>query len=111
MLRGGSRPYPIDPVRRARCMAVLEQKAMTITELAHYIGADRSNISKVILGRMMSPTYEARIAEALGVPRERLFPPRRGSDIERLRQLEERERAEKTRRRAERLSAEQGGAS
>lgn len=111
MLTGGSRPYPIDPVRRARCMAVLEQKAMTITELARLIGADQSNINKVILGRMISPAYEARIAEVLGVPQERLFPPRRRSDIERLRRLEESQRAKKRERLMARLAAETGGAS
>lgn len=111
MLIGGSRPYPIDPVRRARCMAVLEQRVMTITELGQKTGIARESVSRVISGRMMSPTYEARIAEVLGVPRERLFPPRRGSDIERLRQLEETERAKKMRRLAERRSAEQRDAS
>lgn len=111
MLTGGSRPYPIDPVRRARCMAVLEAMAMNITELGRKTGIARESVSRVISGRMISPAYEARIAEVLGVPQERLFPPRRRSDIERLRRLEESQRAKKRERLMARLAAETGGAS
>ena len=88
----GSRPFPLDPARRDRCMAALRERNMTVTELAEDAGIARESVSRVLHGRILSDSYEERIAAVLGESRERLFPRRTAAEIMRLREQEAKRR-------------------
>lgn len=85
----GCRPYPIDKDRQNRCMSVLNDAGMTITELAEYIGMDRGNLSKIISGRELTESGETRIARFLGYQRTDLFPLRTNQQIADMRVAEQ----------------------
>lgn len=85
----GCRPYPIDKDRQNRCMSVLNDAGMTITELAEYIGMDRGNLSKIISGRELTESGETRIARFLGYQRTDLFPLRTNQQIADMRVTEQ----------------------
>lgn len=85
----GFRPYPIDKDRQNRCMSVLNDAGMTITELAEYIGMDRGNLSKIISGRELTESGETRIARFLGYQRTDLFPLRTNQQIADMRVAEQ----------------------
>lgn len=91
----GSRPFPLDTERKARCLSVLRELCITSTELAKLLGVDRAYISALISGRELSVKNEARVAQYLGVPVDYLFPQRSPAELAVLR---ERENAEKERR-------------
>lgn len=73
-------------------MAALAARGMTVTELAEDAGIARESVSRVLYGRILSDSYEERIAAALGESRERLFPRRTAAEIARLREQEARKR-------------------
>jgi plasmid maintenance system antidote protein VapI len=100
-----TRPYPLDKERHERCMAILAQYGMTVTELALHMGTQKSYISELMAGRRLSVKNENRIALFFGVPREVLFPTRSMEDLTAMRIAEtaEKERAEKAK--AERMEA------
>lgn len=85
----GCRPYPIDKDRQNRCMSVLNDAGMTITELAEYIGMDRGNLSKIISGRELTESGETKIARFLGYQRTDLFPLRTNQQIADMRVAEQ----------------------
>ena len=85
----GCRPYPIDKDRQNRCMSVLNDAGMTITELAEYSGMDRGNLSKIISGRELTESGETRIARFLGYQRTDLFPLRTNQQIADMRVAEQ----------------------
>ena len=85
----GCRPFPIDKDRQNRCMSVLNDAGMTITELAEYIGMDRGNLSKIISGRELTESGETRIARFLGYQRTDLFPLRTNQQIADMRVAEQ----------------------
>lgn len=85
----GCRPYPIDKDRQNRCMSVLNDAGMTITELAEYIGMDRGNLSKIISGRELTESGETRIARFLDYQRTDLFPLRTNQQIADMRVAEQ----------------------
>lgn len=85
----GCRPYPIDKDLQNRCMSVLNDVGMTITELAEYIGMDRGNLSKIISGRELTESGETRIARFLGYQRTDLFPLRTNQQIADMRVAEQ----------------------
>ena len=91
----GSRPFPLDTERKARCLSVLRELGITSTELASVLDVGQSYISGLISGRELSVKNETRIAQYLGVPVDYLFPQRSPAELAVLR---ERENAEKDRR-------------
>lgn len=99
----GCRPFPIDYERKERCLDVLEQLNMTITELALHLNIKKSNLSNVISGRELSPTMETRIATFLNTPREFLFPPRTAQEIANMRKAEAEQKACAEKMKAERM--------
>lgn len=99
----GCRPFPIDYERKERCLDVLEQLNMTITELALHLNIKKSNLSNVISGRELSPTMETRIATFLNTPREFLFPPRTAQEIANMRKIEAEKKARAEEMKAERM--------
>lgn len=99
----GCRPFPIDTERKERCLDVLSQYKMTITELAIHLGVSKVLISNVISGRRLSPTMETRIATFLNTPREFLFPPRTAQEIANMRKIEAEKKARAEKMKAERM--------
>ena len=81
----GCRPYPIDKDRQNRCMSVLNDAGMTISELADCIGMKRPNVSNIISGRELTESGETRIARFLGYQRTDLFPLRTNQQIHEMR--------------------------
>ena len=63
----GCRPFPIDKDRQNRCMSVLNDVGMTITELAEHMGVTKAYCSDVISGRRLSESGETRIAMFLAI--------------------------------------------
>lgn len=99
----GSRPYPIDKERQQRCLTILDQLNMTITELAQFMGFSKQYTASLISGRELSVRNEARIAGFLGVPVEFLFPLRTPQEIAALREQEAREKEQAQVKKAQRL--------
>ncbi len=85
----GCRPYPIDKDRQNRCMSVLNDAGMTITELAEHIGVSKVYCSNVISGRELTESGETRIARFLGYQRTDLFPLRTNQQIADMRVAEQ----------------------
>ena len=85
----GCRPYPIDKDRQNRCMSVLNDAGMTISELADCIGMKRPNVSNIISGRELTESGETRIARFLGYQRTDLFPLRTNQQIADMRVAEQ----------------------
>lgn len=85
----GCRPYPIDKDRQNRCMSVLNDAGMTITELAEHIGIAKTYCSEVISGRRLTESGETRIARFLGYQRTDLFPLRTNQQIADMRVAEQ----------------------
>ena len=85
----GCRPYPIDKDRQNRCMSVLNDAGMTITELAGHIGVSKVYCSNVISGRELTESGETRIARFLGYQRTDLFPLRTNQQIADMRVAEQ----------------------
>ena len=85
----GCRPYPIDKDRQNRCMSVLNDAGMTITELAEHIGTSKQYVSDIILGRRLTESGETRIARFLGYQRTDLFPLRTNQQIADMRVAEQ----------------------
>lgn len=54
------------------------RKGITQAEIARRLGVSGATVSLVVSGRMRSRRVEQEIAEALGLPREILWPDRRG---------------------------------
>jgi len=88
----GRRPFPVDQQRKSRVMVELAKRGMSITDLADEVGIDRGNLSKIICGRDLSESNEARIAAFLRMPVEYLFPPRSASEIAAMREAEARKK-------------------
>ena len=99
----GCKPFPIDRERQIRCKTVLAQLDMTITELSQFMGWQKGYVSKLISGRELSSTNEARVASFLGVSVEFLFPQRTPHEIEALREQEAREKELAEAKKAQRL--------
>jgi len=53
------------------------RKGITQAEIARRLGVSSATVSLVVSGRMRSRRVEQTIAEALGLPREILWPDRR----------------------------------
>ena len=85
----GCRPYPIDKDRQNRCMSVLNDAGMTISELADCIGMKRPNVSNIISGRELTESGETKIARFLGYQRTDLFPLRTNQQIADMRVAEQ----------------------
>lgn len=85
----GCRPYPIDKDRQNRCMSVLNDAGMTITELAGHMGVTKAYCSDVISGRRLTESGETRIARFLGYQRTDLFPLRTNQQIADMRVAEQ----------------------
>lgn len=85
----GCRPYPIDKDRQNRCMSVLNDVGMTITELAEHMGVTKAYCSDVISGRRLTESGETRIARFLGYQRTDLFPLRTNQQIADMRVAEQ----------------------
>ena len=103
----GKRPFPIDNDRKERCLKVLEDNCMTITELAIHLGVSKSHISEVISGRRLSDAYEKNIASFFGLPREALFPVRTNYQINELRIAEEEAKKIAEEKKAKRMALRQ----
>ena len=84
----GSRPFTLDSDRQKRCLAVLENLEMTITELAFHLGHSKVYVGEIISGRRLTDRGETEIANFLGVPRFSIFPPRTAEQIYNMRQEE-----------------------
>lgn len=85
----GCRPYPIDKDRQNRCMSVLNDAGMTITELADCLGTSKQYVSDIILGRRLTESGETKIARFLGYQRTDLFPLRTNQQIADMRVAEQ----------------------
>lgn len=85
----GCRPFPIDKDRQNRCMSVLNDAGMTISELADCIGMKRPNVSNIISGRELTESGETKIARFLGYQRTDLFPLRTNQQIADMRVAEQ----------------------
>lgn len=99
----GCRPYPIDKDRQNRCMSVLNDAGMTITELAEYIGVSKVYCSNVISGRELTESGETKIARFLGYQRTELFPLRTNQQIYEMRIAEAQHKQAVAEKKAERL--------
>lgn len=99
----GCRPYPIDKDRQNRCMSVLNDAGMTITELADCIGMKRPNVSNIISGRELTESGETKIARFLGYQRTELFPLRTNQQIYEMRLAEAQHKQAVAEKKAERL--------
>lgn len=99
----GCSPFPIDKERQCRCQTVLSQLNMSVTELAQFMGWQKSYMSRLISGRELSVANEARVATFLGVPAEFLFPQRTPQEIAALREQEAREKELAEAKKAKRL--------
>lgn len=99
----GCRPYPIDKDRQNRCMSVLNDAGMTITELAEYIGVSKAYCSNVISGRELTESGETKIAMFLGYQRTELFPLRTNQQIYEMRLAEAQHKQAVAEKKAERL--------
>ena len=99
----GQRPFPLDKERKERCLSILNNYAMTITELASHIGVHKMLISNVISGKQPSPTNEARIAQFFGVPQNYLFPERTPLEIAAMRKAEAEQKARAEKMKADRM--------
>ena len=99
----GCRPYPIDKDRQNRCMSVLNDAGMTITELAGHIGVSKVYCSNVISGRELTESGETRIARFLGYQRTDLFPLRTNQQIYEMRIAEAQHKQAVAEKKAERL--------
>ena len=84
----GCRPYPIDKDRQNRCMSVLNDAGMTITELADCLRTSKQYVSDIILGRRLTESGETKIARFLGYQRTELFPLRTNQQIYEMRLAE-----------------------
>ena len=63
--------------------AGLEKRGMRISVLARHLNLDISTVSHVLKGRQRSRRVEMAIAEALGLPLEKVFPNRyKGTDAD-----------------------------
>ncbi len=71
------RPFPKDPDRKARVMAVVWDRGLSVSDLANSMDVDQSTLSKVIWGVRRSPVMETRIAAYFGMTRDELFPRKR----------------------------------
>ncbi|MGP1587282.1 MAG: helix-turn-helix domain-containing protein [Treponemataceae bacterium] len=71
----------VDKKRKNRAMAILASKGMTITSLSYRIGVSRPYISDVINGKKPYRSAEEKIAKAVRVPVEYLFPKKSLSEI------------------------------
>ena len=91
----GCRPFPFDIERKERCQEILSTYGMTMAELAFHVGIKKSNLSKIISGRDLSPSNEQRIATFLNIPREYLFPERTPLEIAAMRKAEAEQKQKK----------------
>ena len=99
----GCRPYPIDKDRQNRCMSVLNDAGMTVTELAEYMGVQKSYVSEIISGRRLTESGETKIARFLGYQRTELFPLRTNQQIYEMRLAEAQHKQAVAEKKAERL--------
>lgn len=99
----GCRPYPIDKDRQNRCMSVLNDAGMTITELADCLGTSKQYVSDIILGRRLTESGETKIARFLGYQRTELFPLRTNQQIYEMRLAEAQHKQAVAEKKAERL--------
>lgn len=99
----GCRPYPIDKDRQNRCMSVLNDAGMTITELADCLGTSKQYVSDIILGRRLTESGETKIARFLGYQRTELFPLRTNQQIYEMRIAEAQHKQAVAEKKAERL--------
>lgn len=99
----GSRPFPVDMERKSRCLDVLDQYNMSMSELALHIGVTRVLVYNVISGKQPSPTTESKIATFLNIPKDFLFPPRTAQEIANMRKIEAEKKARAKKMKAERM--------
>lgn len=103
----GCRPYPLDKERKERCLSVLQDAGLTMTELAFHLGCSQQLVSDVLSGRRITAVKQREIAEFLGVPEDFLFPLRTSREIAQMRQAEAAEKARKEAKKAERMALRQ----
>lgn len=89
----GCRPFPVDTERKERCLKILSDCGMTMTELAFHLGVKKSNLSNVISGKDLSPTTEKKIADFFNIPKTFLFPERTALEIAEMRKAEAEQKA------------------
>lgn len=89
----GCRPFPVDTERKERCLKILSDCGMTMTELAFHLGVKKSNLSNVISGKDLSPSTEKKIADFFNIPKTFLFPERTALEIAEMRKAEAEQKA------------------
>lgn len=99
----GSRPFPVDMERKSRCLDVLDQYNMSMSELALHIGVTKVLVCNVISGKQPSPTTESKIATFLNIPKDFLFPPRTAQEIANMRKAEAEKKAKAEAQKTERM--------
>ena len=87
-----SRRLPVDTERKQRVMVELAKRGWSITDLANHIGVSQPFASSIISGRKRYPGCEHKIAQALCMPAEFLFPPRSLKELDDMRQNENRKK-------------------